>query len=247
MLKRTRIIAPAVFVAMLAALLTFAFASTAFAAPGVTYAKFSNPVAYELKSLLSTRFTCDVDTPGTWGRLDILGANGVVKTVYNGPLTQGANWFPLWNGLDNAGKRLPSASYDWRLTVTKGAESTVVRGKITVSKIQFVVKGRSDGQVITFQDRYMIPGSANIYWQATNRTSSSSSLHVELRAPSTVASPVGRVVGYGDIEFDPSETVKGTWYLRKEPGNDTLLYDRGVHRFAIRSLNVVDYYMTVIQ
>lgn len=240
MLKRTRIIAPAVFVAMLAAFLTFAFASTAFAAPGVTNAKFSNPVAYELKSLLSTRFTCDVDTPGTWGRLDILGANGVVKTVYNGPLTQGTNWFPLWNGYGANGKRLPSASYDWRLTVTKGGESTVVRGKLTVSKIHFVVQGRLTDLGEESYSRYMVPGSANIYWQFTNN-SWVDSLYFYLYAPS------GTNVGWAYVDFDENETLKGTWYLRKEPGNDTLIYERGMHDFEISVANDVTFYMTVIQ
>lgn len=230
----------ALVVATLACAFALVFAASAYAAPGVTNAKFSNPVAYELKSLLSTRFTCDVNTSGTWGKLDIMGANGIVKTVYSGPLTAGTNWFPLWNGMDASGKRLPSASYDWRLTVTKGGESTVVRGKITVSKIHFIVKGRLQDLGIAYYDRYMIPGNANIYFQATNE-SFVDSLYMYLWTPSD------DLVGSGLISFEENETRKGTFYLRKNPGNDTSLHERGIHTFEVDVANDVTFYMTVIQ
>lgn len=238
MLKRTRIIAPAVFVAMLAALLTFAFASTAFAAPGVTNAKFSNPVAYELKSLLSTRFTCDVDTPGTWGRLDILGANGVVKTVYNGPLTQGTNWFPLWNGYGANGKRLPSASYDWRLTVTKGGESTIVRGKLTVSKIHFVISGQADPDTPYFYSRYMMPGNANVYSRIVNNSGDTSCLTLAM-----FFSPNTEELGYIYWWTNPNSVLNYTHYTRDY---FDLKY-RGVHTIGVMASEDSTFYMTVIQ
>lgn len=226
---------------LLAALFVALMAGTAYAAPVVTNAKFSNPVAYELKSLLTTRFTCDVDTAGTWGRLDILGASGIVKTIYNGPLVQGTNWFPLWNGLDASGKRLPSASYDWRLTVSKGGESTVVTGKITVSKIHFFIKGRLQDLAAADELRYMIPGNANIYYDMVT-ADILDVFSLELY------DPVGGEVGFALWTFDfAGDRKRGTLYLRNNPGNDTSIHIRGMHNFHLEAANDVTYYFTVIQ
>lgn len=215
-------------------------ATSAYAAPGVANAKFSSNIAYELKSMLSTRFTCDVDSAGTWGRLDILSASGVVKTVYDGPMTAGTNWLPLWNGMNSKGQRMPSAAYDWRLTVTKSGESTVARGKITVSKIAFIIKGNLANLDSVYLDRYMIPGTANIYYQVSNN-SYVDSLYMYLWAPSD------DIVGTHMWGFDENDLLKGTLYLRNNPGNDTSCHERGLHTFDLSAANDVTFYMTVIQ
>lgn len=218
----------------------FASAAGAYAAPGVTQARFLNPVAYELKSLLSTRFTCNVDTAGTWGKLDVMGANGIVKTIYSGPLVAGTNWFPLWTGLDAAGRRLPSASYDWRLTVSKGGQSTVVRGKITVSRIHFAIAGQGGYLQQTYYSRYMAPGPANIYYDLKNDTPYDT-LSLDIYEPSQ------RLVSHSSWEFDYQQRIPGVLYLRNNPGNDTLVRERGMHTLKIGTYDQVDYYFTVIQ
>lgn len=217
----------------LAAAMTFAFTTSALAAPGVTNAKFSNPIAYELKSGLYTRFTCDVNTPGTWGRLDILGANGVVKTVYSGPMVQGTNWLPLWNGLDSSGRRLPSASYEWRLTVSKGGEVTTVNGKLIVCKVCFTVKGTvSDGRLDV--QRYMIPGTVNIYYTLGPTVSSSQlmpSRPVDIAI--FVYKPGGDILDRTRLESSHSTATQGTFYLRRKDYVDSTVTVRGMHGFSL--------------
>lgn len=238
-------------VALLAGLLA-GVASAHAAAPVVTNAKFSGPVAYELKSLLTTRFSCDVDQAGTTGKLDILGASGVVKTIYNGALVQGTNWLPLWNGLDSSGNKLPSASYDWRLTVSKNGESTVVRGKITVSKINFYVKGSLANGASTSASRYMIPGTANCYiWAKTDTgTTATAVFGIDLSYVRNLPPYPPMTIPYPGAFLSIASGSTATHYLR-DPWVITTRANRTLSiRNASQSLSgspSMDFYMTVIQ
>jgi len=152
------------FVAALACSLLIGV-TTAVAAPVITEAKFTNPVAYELKSLLTTRMYCTVDTPGVWATLTVSNYKGVVKTVYSGaiPTANQRFWMPPWNGMDASGARLPTGVYNWTLTVAKGTTRTTTTGKIAISKINFNVSATLGDEQSTSFSRYMVPGPAFIY------------------------------------------------------------------------------------
>ncbi|MBU4557004.1 MAG: hypothetical protein KJ747_09050 [Actinobacteria bacterium] len=223
--------------------------STAIATPPqATSAHFTNPVAYELKSLLTTEFKCTIDKPGTWAVLDIFSADGIVKNVYDGPISVAGEevTFPAWDGTDYRRRRMPSASYEWRLTLLKNGERSYTRGKICVSKINFFISGVSDnGEGVQVFSRYMIPGNANIY--------------MRLRDPYAASDP-GRFLSslIGWIEYPPphreqrieigswrlpeAETLDVTHYLRDA---DSIRY-RGMHGFTFSDYHTV-FYMTVIQ
>lgn len=251
-LFKARRLAAALLIAALVAGVFGGATSAHAAAPVVTGARFTGPIAYELKSLLTTRLTCNVDQAGTTGRLDILGANGVVKTIYNGPMTAGTNWLPVWNGLDSAGKRLPSATYDWKLTVAKGGESTVVRGKIAVSKISFIVKGNVAPGAAMTADRYMIPGTANCYIRASTSSGDTVTMlfSINLSYTTTRLGQTMTIPYPGDL-LSISNGATYTHYLR----SPWTISSRGNRRFTIRNNSVdigstnpdMNVYMTVIQ
>jgi len=237
--------------AVLGALL---IAPSAFALPNAEEAAFTNPVAYELKSLLTTHFYVKLDTNDVWATLDILGADGsVVKTVYSGPTGWAGPryYFPYWNGLDKNGHRLPSANYRWRLQLAKGTQRNYYYGNITVSKINFFIKGRdaSSGGTTALADRYMIPGNVNLYVQAGEAVPSTGGglLWVGLTYPRW---PIPRPASFtpsqqidvGRYAYLAGQTLKTTTYLRGERA----VKNRGWHRFDLSTINS-DYYITVIQ
>jgi len=127
------------------------------------YVRSSNPIAYDLKSLLTTRFTTKVYQAGVNGVLSIATPKGPVY-LYRGGMGPANTefFFPLWNG-KAAGKRLPPASYEWTLTLSKpGMKASVTKGKILISNITFTVNGVGTGKAQSYK-RYMIKGSANCY------------------------------------------------------------------------------------
>jgi len=240
--RRTTIHTAALRIALFAAVLAFgvlAFAQSAHAL-AINDVKYTGPVAYELKSLQTTRFYCSVDTPGVWATLRIKDGEGrVVKTIYSGPINDANTWFyfPLWNGLDNNGKRLYTSSWNWELTVNKGGQTAVKTGKITVSKIAFFVTGRAQYPNVDLFSRYMVPGNANIYV----RTSSPVSFDAFQFA---IAHEGGyqyesRII-YNDVANSP---VNSTVYLR----GSTAPRARGMHVLGAAAYEDVSYYITVIQ
>lgn len=202
--------------------------------PVVTSAKFSNPIAYQLKSLLTTRFSCNVDVSGATGKLQILNGNGViVKTIYNGALAAGANTLPAWNGLDANGKRLFTAAWTWRLTVTKNGKSTVITGKIPVSKIYFSMTGTATS--LQSQIKYMMPGNANIYIQASTARATD-------RLSISCYEPSGRRVGTLSYPMTSAKPLSATAYFKLV----TVVRERGNHTWKIGASNTV-YSILVIQ
>lgn len=228
----------------------FVGVATAAAAPVVKEAAFTNPVAYELKSLLTTRFYCTVDTPGSWATLTVSNSKGVVKTLYSGAInTTSRTYFPAWNGLDSAGKRLPTASYDWKLTITKGGSTTVKTGKITVSKVQFFLKGdyTPSGNLpptpLAFMfatyDRYMIDAPVNIYYRVGSKSAGSLTTSVQFKADPmfyrqsfSTALPAGKAVNATKYLHNPYPPKKGTYKFMMSTGDFDANYS---------------YYFTVIQ
>jgi len=233
----------------LAALGALLIAPSAFALPHAEEAAFTNPVAYELKSLLTTHFYVKLDTDNVWATLDILAADGsVVKTVYSGPTGRAGvrYYFPYWNGLDKNGRRLPSANYRWRLQLAQGNQRNYYYGNITVSKINFFMKGSglpggstSDLTVSQQFNRYMIPGNANIYMQVWETDSSVNGA----RLTADLVYPVDHQYPEAFSYLVANDTVlNATAYLR---GAKAIRY-RGVHNWWLECPNAT-YYMTVIQ
>lgn len=206
-------------------------------APKALTARFSNPVAYELKSLLTTRFHASVDSPNVWAVLTVSCPSGP-KTLYDGPIGA-ANQdfvFPAWNGTDAKGNRLTSSSYDWQLTVTKGGASSTTTGKITVSRIFFTMKGRSSAGAVIHHQGYMIPGSANFYVGATT-TRASDSLRITVNGPNHYNATVG------DFGVVSASRLNTTAYLR----GVAAIRSRAVHDLYVTSAGDVTYGVTVIQ
>lgn len=235
---------------MVCALLASAAPATA-AAPRIKEISFTNPVAYELKSLLTTRFYCTVDQPGVWARLDIMGADGPVKTIYNGPIERADErfWFPLWNGLDSAGRRLPSASYEYRLTVNKGATATTKTGRITVSRINFFLKGTLASQKGKAESRYMLNEAANFYVWGKTLNASQTKLYLSPGPIEYKDGPFTKVLPGVLLTFPNGQTQ--TQYFRGAQAIPT----RGMrditvsnHTPAFTNQDVsMEYYITVIQ
>lgn len=238
-----------VALALMGVLLT---APSAFALPHAEEAAFTNPVAYELKSLLTTHFYVKLDTDDVWATLDILAADGsVVKTVYSGPTGRAGvrYYFPYWNGLDKNGRRLPSANYRWRLQLAKGTQRNYYSGNITVSKINFFIKGvgqpdgsTSDLSVSQQFNRYMIPGNANIYMQVWETDSSVNGARLTADIAYTTSSIDHRYPEAFSYLVANDQVLKATAYLR---GTKAIRY-RGVHDWWLSCPNAT-YCMTVIQ
>ena len=229
-------------VLIVAAIVTIAslFAAPEARALRINEVRYTGPVAYELKSLQTTRFWCTVDTPGVWATLRIKDGQGrVVRTIYSGPI-QEANkrfYFPLWNGLDDNGQRLFSASWNWELTVNKGGAVATKTGKITVSKIEFFLTGRVSDLKEDLFSRYMIPGNANIYI----RTSTSGPFDAFMFG---IVNASGYEYISDPILMDrPNRAVNTTVYLR---GSNAMI-GRGMNVFVTAGYDDVYYYMTVIQ
>jgi hypothetical protein len=84
--------------------------------------KVTNAVAYDIKSLQSTRFLASVDTTGVYAVLKVKTAAGDL-VLYKGPInTTAPVQLASWNGL-SGGKRLPSAVYGVTLTINKGGQT----------------------------------------------------------------------------------------------------------------------------
>jgi hypothetical protein len=194
-------------------------------------AAFSNPIGYDLKSLLTTRFTTNVNQTGVTAVLRVLTPNqnraGYVQ-LYSGPVGPSNTDVVLknWNGLNTNGKRLWAANYAWTLTLSKpGMPTTTVKGNLLISNVTFVVSGMASGLWDTYQ-RYMIPGTANLYISATG-------LQVKL------AGPAGS--GYNQPAVWNGDS--GTAYLR---GSQALKV-KGMYTYSMSSLQHRQYYMTVVQ
>jgi hypothetical protein len=186
-----------------------------------------------------------------WAVLDVFSADGIVKTVYSGPTTGGGalQTFPVCDGKDYLGRRLPTATYEWRLTLNRGGETSVTRGRVIVSRITFAVSAveSSDEGYWDVEDRYMIPGNANVYLRLRpalpNYDKGWGSLNVQLEYPAGVGAGylLQQVVRVGNYE-SKGPTLNTTTYLR----GANAVRNRGPHTFRLATQNA-DYYFTVIQ
>jgi Tol biopolymer transport system component len=133
----------------------------------VSYVRCSNPIAYDLKSLLTARFSTRVNVSAAYAVLSVATPKGPAY-IYRGaiPAADRDFTFPEWNGRGPDGAKLPPSSYVWTLTVTKGDLSpSTTTGKILVSNVTFTVNGKGTARAQLYP-RYMIAASANCYISA---------------------------------------------------------------------------------
>lgn len=211
----------------------------------VNWVKSSNPIAYNLASLRSTRFSASVNTPNVWAELVVVNPKGGNITIFKGTIA-GANsivWFPQWNGKMPNGKLLPTASYDWRLTVTKGGQSAVAKGKIIVSRICFSMKGTVSGYVDTDdfgnsieRDGYMLQGNANCYVSVTTT-------FPEDQVRMLILGPLDYGVMVTWDPFTNAGPMSGTAYLHDEYAPRA----KGLHRIVWMGNKGVTYSATMVQ
>jgi hypothetical protein len=220
-------------VAAAAACILFAAVSPAFALTVKTLGS-TNPVAYDIKSLQSTRFYAAADQPNCYAVLKVKTASGYI-TIYKGALGTATSYFS-WRGLSADGHRLPSAVYDYTLTVNKGTASATKSGKISVSKIWFTFSGRSVALATVKHRGYMKAGNANVY--------------VSANSPTKPDSMAMRIAGPGGLNSEIMYRYVYSWrplsatvYLRA----GTAIRQNGIQEFAVRCANDVRYTVTVIQ
>ncbi len=166
------------------AFVVLACAAPAFAAaPNIKLARYTNPIASELKSLQVTHFYTRLDQRNVWAVLKV-GTQFGDKYIYKGPIADATNtlfWFPAWNGKGPNGERLPSSgAYRWTLTVSKAGESTSTSGLIPVAKIYVGIHVRSNEAdlktVPTFDAKmtaFFLKGNFNAYVSAVSLASPS--------------------------------------------------------------------------
>jgi hypothetical protein len=139
--------------------------------PKAAFVKYTNPVAYDLKSLRTTRFYTRVDRDGVRAELTVRCPSGV-KKIYSGSVGPKGQtfYFPAWDGTGPRGEKLPSAVYDWQLKLTKDGATRTYSGKISVSRVYFSLSGVAKGGSPVKRAAYMVAGNANCY--VTAKTSS---------------------------------------------------------------------------
>ena len=167
----------------------------------ITSAGFTNPVAYSIKSLLTTRMNLTCNTSGVHAKLVVhipayRGKPAADWTVYNGNIANlaGVEYaFPAWNGRSPVtGKQAPyAASYHWTLTVTGNGETATKTGSLLLCTIYFQTKGASAANHAVAARCYLkgsaaVPGAVNFYISAKS-TASSDQLSLRLTGPSGYA------------------------------------------------------------
>ena len=122
---------------------------------------FTNPIAYGLKSLLTTRFNAALSAPADTVKLTVPTAKGTV-TLYNGAVaTTATTQLASWNGLV-AGAKLVAGNYKWTLSVWKGGNVSVSTGNLIISNIYIPLSVPGNGAAQSFA-RYMHAGATNVY------------------------------------------------------------------------------------
>ena len=138
----------------------------------VNSAAFSGPIAYRLKSLLTSRLTANINQSSVNARVVITGG-GINWTIFNGPIANVANTnftFPAWNGTNpaNGTQHVPFAgTYTFTLTVTKGGQTGTAAGRITIGNVYATLKGSAaagvtNNHVVFLTGSTTAPFSVNI-------------------------------------------------------------------------------------
>jgi hypothetical protein len=238
---------------VVAGALLFAVPGVAFAAPAVNSAGFNHHIAYDLKSMQTTAFHAQVNTPGVYAVLKVSTTRGDV-VLYRGAINVANQDVTLatWNGMGPDGKRLPSSiAYVWTLTISKGGTYASESGTVSVSRIRFDLSGAAypgSGQAV--YSRYMLPGNANVYVFAL--------VEGDPDAPPGTGSLGARIHGVvpgaytrsipsaGSYPVDATKPLRVTAYLR---GADSIP-DKGMHPVAVSAAaeaTFMGWSVTVIQ
>jgi YVTN family beta-propeller protein len=129
--------------------------------PAISGIGVTNPLAWDLTSLKTTRVYATCNLPGRWMTIDVWDAHGVVQTLYSGPAQQGVRVVtPPWDGRDSSGRRLPTGNYRYRVRVNRSSDVTSVTGPIVVSRVWFSVSTSTTSGQLT---RYLPSGPVRVY------------------------------------------------------------------------------------
>jgi sugar lactone lactonase YvrE len=204
----------------------------------VDWVKVTNPVAYELKSLLTTRFLFSSNLPAATGKIEIQTASGWKTVKSNIPIAAANTTVSVsWDG-KIAGRRIPSAAYNYRVILTKSGQTASKGGKLLVSKIYFSFKGSSAWGFVRHHTGYMVPGNANVYISADPWSGTSDSLRISLRDPYTYR----RTLGTWAVPAPPGH-LNATAYIRYPYQIRT----RSIHTFNVSAARTAGYEVGVIQ
>jgi hypothetical protein len=153
-----------VLAGMVLAFLGLSCATALAAAPTVMEHGVTNPLAWGLASLKTTRVYASVDASGAWAIIDVLDHVGVRKVLYSGPA--GAPRVRLytapWNGRDYKGVQLPTGNYKYRVRMSRGGITTNVGGALPVCRSRFTLVTDRDKKLPGY---YLYSGLTRVYAQ----------------------------------------------------------------------------------
>jgi hypothetical protein len=207
------------------------------APPKASFVRYTNPLAYDLKSLRSTRFYTSVDKPNVWAELSVKCPTGT-KYLYKGAIPNaGENFYFLpWDGMGPDGKRMTSAAYEWTLRLSQSGSTSTYTGKITVSRICFSISGTAKAGSPVRTSAYMVPGSANCYIAATSGAASDA-LYLSL------AGPNGFAVAQRNFGVSSGAPLNAVSYYR----DAAAIRSAGTHAWTFTGRVAPTYRVTVIQ
>lgn len=152
-----------VIAAVIAAVLVAGLSGTALAGPAVTEHGVTNPLAWGLASLKTTRVYASTDASGASLVIDVLDHSGVCKVLYGGAAAApGVRLYTApWDGRDYRGVRLQTGNYKYRVRVTKDGVTTSVSGSMPLCRSRFTLVTDRDREF----SRYFYAGVTRVYAQ----------------------------------------------------------------------------------
>jgi hypothetical protein len=211
--------------------------------PGMPLAKaavFTGPVAYDLKSLRSTRFVIRLTAPCT-ARLTVYGArsDGGDLVLANRRITATGTDVTVcsWNGLNEKGERIRhSANYQWQLDdpVTHAMGSG---GYILVCRVLAGIAGTSTAGATNTYRTYLVPGSVTCYVNAWALVVPPlDTLSARLTGPNAFALPTT------NLALTPPE-IERTLYFRGAQA----VKSSGIYTMSVAAKRGAYYRMTIMQ
>jgi hypothetical protein len=159
--------------------------------PRIVAAGFSNPVAYDLRSLRSTRFVFTADRSACGVTLTLRTPNGPA-TLFSGVVPNAAGVpyaLPAWDGKVR-GMRLPTGMYGWVLTVRKSGVTATRTGSLLLSRVCLSFSGSSTSGIARTHSVYLVTGRATCTIEATS-VASSGRLAMRVTGPSSYDRSLG--------------------------------------------------------
>lgn len=208
--------------------------------PLIFAAGFAGPVAYELKSLQSTRFGFSASEPDVNATLVVHGArsDGGDLALFT---DSSVKLWPdpsqvAWTGRNEKGQRLRSGVYSWTLTATRpGRTPQTVKGSVLVCRIVFDKEGVSIGGSAQALRGYMIRGDARVYLTAFSPIPGGDTVSIRLTGPAAFST--------ASRSFHAEST---TDFTSRYTGPSAPPY-RGIYTLTITARRNLGYRVTVIQ